>query len=799
MDRPKFSEGNPNTASIILVGEAPGADEAREGGAFIGKAGQLLTDLLANAGINRQDCYLDNVLQFRPDGNDISPYIKFSNSRVTTTETFDKHKEELVRRLKKAKANVIVALGGVPTYALTGLTPITKQRGSVVMSEDLEKKVIPCIHPSAALREYLHRYPIIIDLSRAKDESPHPEIRRKKRNFILEPTFADAMGYLDQCDTCSTIAYDIEVKGHELSHMALAVQPDNAICIPFIEGMQDYWTPDQEASIMLRLAKTLEDPTIEKIGQNLAFDATFLYTKYGIVGHPLQDTMIAAGILYPDFPKGLDFLTSLYCDGEPYYKDDGKEWMKNPFGSDQIFRHYNAMDAAVLLEIFPRQTEELKRSKNYDTYLRQKKLLHPLVYAGNKGIDMDLDAMEVARLECEDKIEVLTEELNSLTGEYELNPNSTKQLQEYFYQIKGESPYTKKGSVTTDDKALKRLATKGYKEATVILSLRHERKMLGTYYNMKLDEDGRMRCSFNPVGTEQGRISSSKTIRGTGGNLQNQPTEMGAIMRPDPEHILINQDMGQEENRVVAYISGESKMINAFEQGIDIHSQTGAMIRDVSIEEVTDDIRFEGKRANHGLNYDLGYKTFALYYQIPEKEAQFIVERYHEIYPGVRQWHNSVRDELSKSSRTLINCFGRRRSFLDRWGHELFKVAYSYVPQSTVAEQMNQAGVVYLYERQDLFPEVQFLNTIHDSIRYQIPLSVGCDRIVEIIKLMKASLETPIEWKGWSFSIPCDAEIGFSFDKNQMLEWKAKKVDKSSPTELAEELADYVAQSGELG
>ena len=64
---------------------------------------------------------------------------------------------------------------------------------------------------------------------------------------------------------------------------------------------------------------------------------------------------------------------------------------------------------------------------------------------------------------------------------------------------------------------------------------------------------------------------------------------------------------------------------------------------------------------------------------------------------------------------------------------------------------------------------------------------------------MKASLETPIEWKGWSFSIPCDAEIGFSFDKNQMLEWKAKKVDKSSPTELAEELADYVAQSGELG
>ena len=108
---------------------------------------------------------------------------------------------------------------------------------------------------------------------------------------------------------------------------------------------------------------------------------------------------------------------------------------------------------------------------------------------------------------------------------------------------------------------------------------------------------------------------------------------------------------------------------------------------------------------------------------------------------------------------------------------------------------MNKSGVCFLYERQDLFPEVSFLNTIHDSIRYQIPLSVGPERAVEIITAVKKSLESPMEWKGRQFSIPVDTEIGFSFDKETMMEWKAKKVDKTSPNTLAGELDRYVHKS----
>ena len=789
-----YSSGNPETAKYVIIGEAPGAEEEQRGGAFIGAAGRLLDDLLRNAGIARDEVYFDNVFQFRPAGNDLSPYIKFAKT-VTETEQFIKAQSSLAARIDTTNSNVILTLGNVPTYALTGLTPITKQRGSVVPSTLLkDRKVIPCIHPAAALREYLARYSIVNDLRRAKDQAEFPEVKYITRDLILNPSFADSMSFLDTCNKAESVAYDIEIRGQELSHIAFAINPSVAICIPFVEGMKDYWAPDQEAAIMVKIAEVLENPNVFKIGQNLSFDATFMYYKYGVHVSPLHDTMIAAGILFPDFPKGLDFLVSLYCDGEPYYKDDGKEWFKNPFASEEIFRRYNAMDAAVLMEIFPKQTKELERMGNWITYDRQKSLLHPLVYAGNKGIRMDTGGMVKAGESCNERIEALTRDLAIASGRSDLNPNSPKQLKEYFYVDKGLKPYTRKGSISVDDKALKRLAMNGHKEADIILQLRRERKMLGTYYNMKLDEDGRMRCSFNPVGTEQGRISSSKTIRGTGANLQNQPPETQAMMLADPDHILVNQDLGQAENRVVAYISGENRMINAFDKGIDIHKQTGSLIAEVPIDEVTDDQRSDGKKANHGLNYDLGYKSFALIYQMPEKQAKFIVDRYHSVYPGVRQWHNSVREELSRQARTLVNCYGRKRVFLDRWGHELFKVAYSYCPQSTVAEKMNQDGVLFIYNRQDLFPEVQFLNTIHDSIRYQIPLTVGYERVIEIINAVKSSLEKPIAWRGQSFSIPADTELGFSYDKKNMLEWKAQYVDNTHDATLAEELEIYVRE-----
>ena len=111
-----YSSGNPETAKYVIIGEAPGAEEEQRGGAFIGAAGRLLDDLLRNAGIARDEVYFDNVFQFRPAGNDLSPFIKFAKT-VTETEQFIKAQSSLAARLDTTKANVIITMGNVPTYA----------------------------------------------------------------------------------------------------------------------------------------------------------------------------------------------------------------------------------------------------------------------------------------------------------------------------------------------------------------------------------------------------------------------------------------------------------------------------------------------------------------------------------------------------------------------------------------------------------------------------------------------------------------------------------------------------------
>ena len=305
------------------------------------------------------------------------------------------------------------------------------------------------------------------------------------------------------------------------------------------------------------------------------------------------------------------------------------------------------------------------------------------------------------------------------------------------------------------------------------MKLRGLNKLRSTYLEVKLDDDNRLRCSFNPVGTKSGRLSSGKTIFGTGTNLQNQPPIMKRFMLADDDCVIYNVDLSQAENRIVAYLGPDETMINAFEDGRDIHSQTAGLIFNKPINEVSREAgscsigsgeyseRFWGKKANHGLNYGLSYKSFALIYEIPEKDSKFIVERYHTAYPGVRKFQAQIRASLEKN-RTVTNYYGRKRVFMDRWADPMFKEAYSFIPQSTVADKINKDGMIYLYENQQWFDKVQILNQVHDSIVFQIPVSAGWRYHYEVLMRLKEQLESPIEYNGFKFELPIDCEMGLN-------------------------------------
>lgn len=751
----------PLNCRIAFVGEAPGETEVRMGRPFVGQAGGLLDTCMRTAGVNRNSCYLTNVVKERPPNNNISIFFSCERGKLFESPSFREYVDLLRTELQHCTANVIVAVGQTALYALTGIPDkITKRRGSVYESTLLPgRKVIACIHPSAALRQYMYRRLIIFDLQRAIEHSATPALPKDESTYILDPTFDEAIAYLKYIQqNTSRTACDIEVKNGEVSMISFAHKADEAICIPFIKGGDDNFSMEEELQIWDEIAKILEDPTITKIGQNLAFDTTFLHRKYGIASINIDDTMVAQGILMPEYPKGLDFITSLYSD-LPYYKDEGKRWLKGISEDEMGFRLYNAKDSIVVMQTFDKIMSEVTRLGNAETYKRQVSLIPILSFMSERGIKIDVDGLNKLATETLAEIERLSVELNIACG-HEINSNSPKQVAQYFYVEKGLPAYTKDGAVTTDDEALQRIARKGYKEAELILKLRGLRKAYGTYYTVTL-EDGRLKCSFNPVGAaDTGRLSSSETIFGTGTNLQNQPKEMKDKMIADDGYLMFEADLSQAENRIVAYIAPEPKMIAAFESKTDVHKSTASLIFGVPIEEITKEQRQQGKQSNHSLNYDMSADAFSRHWLMPLDEGRRIHTRYHQVYPGVHKYHEWIRAALGLD-RKVTNLMGRTRLFLDRWGDSLFKSAYAFIPQSTVADVINERGLEFVYYSKDpLMQKVELLNQVHDSIVFQIPVSLGWDAIATILSAIKTSLETPLTWRGNSFVIPAEFKCG---------------------------------------
>jgi len=790
-------EGDVTTARYIIIGEQPGRKEIRYGRPFIGPAGKELTDNLQAVGINRSgDCYLTNVI--KDLDHPLSWYIKFSNKGPLLSKPGVEYLRMLENELKQSRENVVlIPMGNVALYALCARSGITKWRGSILQPTTIEKHnrwVVPTFHPATVIPpkcQYLNKILIQQDFKRSKDiyNNGYTEFKRK---ISIKPTFTESIAFLNEVTRRGldgqVIYYDIEIDRYnkQLTCISFAWSRIAATSIPFIDSQGDYFSIGQESEIINRIGQILENPDIKKCGQNLVFDSTFLLRRYGIHSVNMEDTMIAQQILMPEFRKGLDLIASIWTE-IPYYKAEGKEFLAG-FGAWEQGWNYNAMDSITCAEAYPRQMGQISKQKNEETYKRQRRLIEPLAFMMEKGIKIDVEGMTQEYNDLEVKIAEKEQELNTLAGR-PLNARSPKQLCSYFYDEKGLPAYkSKTGGRSTNEIAMKRLIRKGVKEAQYVLDVRRLTKLRSTYLDpTKVDSDGRMRCAYNPVGTLFSRLSSSENIFGSGNNLQNQPHEVLKYFRADKGFIIYSIDLAQAENRIVAYLGRVDTMIEAFENRLDLHSLTGSLISNKPYHEIIKEDkdgvncslgggdktwRFWGKKANHGLNYDLGYRKFSLYYEISERDGRFIVEKYHTAYPGVRNgYHAYVKQQLA-NGRVITNLLGRRTLLLDEWGDNLFKKGYSCPPQGTVGDIINERGLEYIYYNQTKFEHVHLMLQVHDSIAFQIPLSIGWWEHAKILLDIKKSLETPLSAHGIEFVIPADIMMGYSLYKGDMEEIK---------------------------
>ena len=392
----------------------------------------------------------------------------------------------------------------------------------------------------------------------------------------------------------------------------------------------------------------------------------------------------------------------------------------------------------------------------------------PLLHVSWRGVRVDLEMREQATIDYTIHEGMLVQDLYVAAGRV-LDPHSPKQLIEYVYtehKLKpisrlrkttvGETKYT----TTLDEEAIAELLTRELPTQVrevlrLVLEIRGVHKVLATYLQAPLDKDNRLRCSYAITGAETGRISSRETPLGTGTNLQNVPSGVArAMVVPDDGLVFVSADLSQAEARVVAYLAHETRLIDVFQSGGDVHRRNAAAIFARLEDTVTPEQRYLAKRVVHASHYGMGPQKFARVAGLPRLQAQALLNRYFSTYPRLKVWHLAVEDQLRRS-RTLHTPLGWRRQFLGVWGDELLREAYAFVPQSTVADILNDGLIAYEQERPG-----ETLLQIHDSLIVQVPPEL----VPRASEALQRCLTRPLQIDGQSCTIPVDVKVGDTWD-----------------------------------
>lgn len=514
----------PRNAKIVIIGEAPGSEEEKTGIPFTGTSGELLTQVLAKVGLSREELYITNVVKVRPPDNKIDRLGELG----VTVESFY---PLLFKELREVKPNVIIALGATPLQALCKQESITKWRGSILEWEGI--KVLPSIHPAACLRQWQWVYLLQFDLQRAVKESGFPELRKKEREYVINPSFHQIKAELKRIKNESTfLTIDLEtyMRSGVLKMIGLADSESRAFCIPLVKGLKTLWSHIEEREIWTLLFDILTDPSKKIIAQNAQFEMSQLESYTGGRMRIFLDTMRAHALLYPELPHSLAFLTSIYTD-IPYYKDEGKA--SSDKGSYDILQTYNCKDCCSTFEIAMKEIEELQEIGMWEFYQEYDiPLLHELRAISKRGVKIDLGALSRHRINTKSRLNWLQSTLNKRVG-YELNVKSVKSMQKFLYQELGlPKKFNKKtGNITTDADALEKLWNTYRKtELKLVLRIRELRTLAETFLNIGLDSENRIHTTYGL--TETGRLSSGADIFESGTNLQNIPKGIRDIFIP---------------------------------------------------------------------------------------------------------------------------------------------------------------------------------------------------------------------------------------------------------------------------
>ncbi len=500
-------------------------------------------------------------------------------------------------------------------------------------------------------------------------------IKEVQHTYHLVKTEKEAKKLAAVLEKEKSFAFDTETTGldpatAELVGISFAIKPHEAWYIPVSEN---YHEAEKTAAIF---KKALENEKIQKIGQNIKFDMAMLKWYDVDVKGPLFDTMIAHYLLQPDMKHSMDYLAEVFLNYKPVSIEEliGKKGKNQKSMRDvdpDVIAEYAAEDADITLqlkEVFEPKLKETGTEKLFNEI--EMPLVPVLANMEAEGVKLDTKTLAEFSKKLEKEIENIQQQIYEMAG-VEFNIASPKQLGEVLFEklvISNKPKKTKTGQYSTGEDVLVKLKHR-HPIIELILEYRSLTKLKNTYVdalpNLVNPRDGRLHTSYNQAVAATGRLSSNNP------NLQNIPirTERGREIRKafiprNKEYILLAADYSQIELRIIAHLSKDKGLMEAFQHGMDIHTATASKVYGVAPEMVTKEMRRNAKMVNFGIIYGISAFGLSERLGIPRKEAAEIINNYFEQYPGVKAYmEKSI--QFAREHGYVETILGRRRYLPD--------------------------------------------------------------------------------------------------------------------------------------
>ena len=565
--------------------------------------------------------------------------------------------------------------------------------------------------------------------------SKYESLKTTPHEYQLIETEEDARKLFDLFVTKQILSLDTETTSvnpidAELVGLSFAAEEGKAfyVAIP---------AEREKAERIVNIFKPLyESPEILKIGQNIKYDMEVLM-NYGVrLSAPMFDTMIAHYVLQPEQKHNMDILAETLLNYQTVHIDEligpkgkGQKSMRDL--SPASVCDYAAEDADVTLRLYnvlkPRLKETNVEQLFYDIEMP---LVPVLAEMETTGVRLDTEALAETSKVLTERMKQIERNIYELAG-HEFNIASPKQVGEVLFgemKIVEKPKKTKTGQYVTSEEVLQQLRSKAPIVAD-ILEHRGLKKLLGTYVDAlpKLinPRTGHIHTSFNQAVTATGRLSSSDP------NLQNIPVrgEDGKEIRkcfiPEPGELFFSADYSQIELRVMAHLSGDKNMIEAFREGYDIHAATAARIYKEKIEDVSRDQRTKAKRANFGIIYGITVFGLAERLEISRDEAKQLIDGYFETFPEVHAYMEKAK-ELAREHGYAETFFHRRRYLPDITSHNATVRNFAErnainAPIQGSAADIIKIAMVKIYERfRKEGIKSRMILQVHDELNFSV-------------------------------------------------------------------------------